>query len=573
MTRNGSSLQLMFVLICGVILSLLPGSATLLAASPASPAASQETLRRGERIYREGILPSGEPLRASIQGGLAVPGMTFACISCHLRSGLGALDEGIYTPPINGAKLFRPLLRRYKGVEVSADAAEPLRPAYTEQSLFEVLRSGRSPNGRVLHEGMPRYLLEDKDARVLVTYLKALSSQFSPGVSADTIRFATVISEDVRPEKSQAMLAAFDSCFTMQNNQVKNLTDSRTRLMANIMLGRELADKTFSLSRWTLKGPPETWRRQLEEYNRTEPVFALLGGIVGGDWRPIHQFCEDNGIPCLFPTTDFPVVSETDWYTLYLSKGYYQEGESAARYLNGREDLLKGSPVVQVVRPSREAEALAAGFQQTWQNLGQQAAVTVPLPPGKILDRDFLHQVLAREKPAVLIIWDDATALPVLESVSRRDSRPEMVFLSARYLGESTWTLPESIRDVVYLTYPFAFSPVVASAAMGKQKVQDDRQQTLRQADVPLKDEVKKIVSLTNALTQLLSSLLIELRGNYYRDNLLDVAGMMADQQYPLYGRISFGTGQRYAARGCFIVQLAHGENPELVKKSSWEIP
>ena len=78
------------------------------------------------------------------------------------------------------------------------------------------------------------------------------------------------------------------------------------------------------------------------------------------------------------------------------------------------------------------------------------------------------------------------------------------------------------------------------------------------------------MLSLTDALTQLLSNLLMEMRGNYYRDNLLDVAGMMADQYYPLYGRISFGTGQRYAARGCFIVQLSHGANPELLKKSSW---
>ena len=34
--------------------------------------------------------------------------------------------------------------------------------------------------------------------------------------------------------------------------------------------------------------------------------------------------------------------------------------------------------------------------------------------------------------------------------------------------------------------------------------------------------------------------------------------------------RISFGTGQRFASRGCFIVQLSHGDVPELVKKSGW---
>ena len=567
--KNRYSLLLTIAIIFS--LSLLPGALSI-AASPEVPAVSPETVRQGERIYREGVLPSGAALRASIKGGVAVPGLTFACSSCHLRSGLGAFDEGVYTPAINGAKLFRPLLRRYKGAELSADKVKPLRPAYTEESLIRALRTGNAPDGRLLNDGMPRYPLTDRDALILVAYLKGLSSHFSPGVGENSLRFATVISEDLPPEKSEAMFSALDNIFTMQNNRRRSSSDPRSRQMAQNMLGRDLESRTLSLSRWILKGPPETWRRQLEEYNRKEPVFALLGGMTGGQWRPVHQFCEEFEIPCLFPVTDFPVVSETDWYTLYLSKGYYQEGESAARYLNSKADLLKGGPVVQVVRSSPEGEALSAGFQKTWQELGQQVPVTVLLPPGKLLDREFLRRLLVKEQPAALLIWDEATALPVLESVSRRDGRPELVFLSARYLGEKIWSLPEPIRDSTYLTYPYAFSFPPARTGMGVNKVQDDRAQTLRRGDLPFKNGVQEILSLTNALTQLLSTLLQELKDNYYRDNLLDVAGMMADQQYPLYGRISFGTALRYAVRGCFIVQLGHGTDPELVKKSSWVI-
>ena len=548
------------------------GSAPSFAASPTVPAVSQETLRQGERIYREAILPSGEPLRASFKGSPAVPGLTFACIGCHLRSGLGAFDEGVRTPAINGAKLFRPLPATFKGSDLSMDIVPPVRPAYTEESLIEALRSGKSANGSILNDGMPRYLLSDSDARILVAYLKELSSQFSPGVGKNDLRFATVISENFRPKETEAMLGVIDYTFTAKNRMVGSSHDPRSLLMAQNMVGGDLAVRSLSLSRWILKGPPETWRRQLEEYYRAEPVFALLGGIVDGPWQPIHQFCEDNQSPSLFPITDLPVVSDTEWYTLYLSKGYYQEGESAALYLNSKADLLKGRPMVQVVRSSREAEALAAGFQQTWQALGHQAPVTVKLPPGKALDSKFLRSLLDREKPAVIAVWDDATALPAVEAVSLRDGRPELVFLSARYLGDKIWTLPESIRDNSYLTYPYAFAFPPARITMGPVKVQDDRPRTVRRKDIPFRDEVVKMTGQTSAMTQLLSNLLMELKGNYYRDNLLDVAGMMPDQHYPLYGRISFGTGQRYAARGCFIVQLTHGANPELVKKSSWVI-
>ncbi|RII25638.1 MAG: amino acid ABC transporter substrate-binding protein [Geobacter sp.] len=574
---NGYAQLLPFAVVCTMTLSFLLGAASSGAAAPLFPAASPETLRLGEQVYREGVLPSGKPLLAAIKGGVSAPGTTFACISCHLRSGLGSVDEGIYTPAINGEKLFKPLPRLYKGIEQNAKSSPPLRPAYTEESLIEVLRSGRDAGGRLLSEAMPRYLIEDRDARILVAYLRSLSSQSSPGADA-TLRFATVMSEDIKPAESEAMLASFDHYFKMKKTQVRTFSNPRglgakSRLMAENMLGsRDLAVREMSLSHWTLKGPPETWRSQLEEYNRKEPVFALLGGIVSGPWKPVHQFSEENGIPCLFPNTDFPVISDTDLYTLYLSKGYYQEGEAAARYLNSRTDILEGRRVVQIVRASREAEALSAGFLQTWQELGQQAPLTVPLPSGNALDSDFLKQVLAKEKPAALVIWDDATALPALDLLSRFEGRPTMVFLSTRYLGESIWTLQETIRDFTFLTYPYTFSPFAPRSTMGKQKVQDDLQQTLQQVDVPLKNEVEKIASLTNSLTQILTIMLMDLKGNYYRDNLLDVAGMMPDQQYPLYGRISLGTGQRYASKGCFIVQLSHGDNPELVKKSSWVI-
>jgi hypothetical protein len=572
-TTSGWRVRLVLLALCCLGPLLVPVSGPLAASD--APLVTAQELRQGERIYREGILPSGEHLRVALKGEQAVPGLTFTCASCHLRSGLGAFDEGVYTPAINGDKLFKPLPRIYKGVESTDSSQPPLRPAYTDSSLSEVLRSGTDPNGRVLGEAMPRYLLDDKDSRLLFAYLRTLSTTFSPGVSDTGIRFATVISEDVRPELRDAMLSSFAFYFNMKNNQIRGFSNPRSgaksRMMAeNMQLSRELTGKSISLARWTLKGAPETWRAQLEEYHRKEPVFALLGGIVTGSWQPVHQFCEEHEIPALLPNSEFPVLSETDWYTLYLSKGYFQEGEGAARFLNSREVARQGGAVVQVVRDAPQAQALAAGFRKTWQEFGQQAPVTLELAPGKALDRDSLQRLLAGRKPAVLLVWDDAAALPALESLAGREAGPGMVFLSARYLGESIWSLKEPLRDLIFLTYPYAFSSKVAVTGMGKPVVQEDTQKTLKKGALPVKTEVQKITGQTNALTQLLAQLLMDLKGNYYRDNLLDVAGMMADQPHPLYGRLSFGTGNRYAARGCFVVQLSHGDAPELVKKSGW---
>ena len=44
------------------------------------------------------------------------------------------------------------------------------------------------------------------------------------------------------------------------------------------------------------------------------------------------------------------------------------------------------------------------------------------------------------------------------------------------------------------------------------------------------------------------------------------------DQESAAYERLSFGPGQRYASKGCYIVQLGRGGSTELVQKSDWVI-
>jgi hypothetical protein len=88
----------------------------------------------------------------------------------------------------------------------------------------------------------------------------------------------------------------------------------------------------------------------------------------------------------------------------------------------------------------------------------------------------------------------------------------------------------------------------------------------------------KKTYSVIRVLTQALTSM----AGQYYRDALLDSVDMgrgsltmgsaVQDATYPLYERFSFGPGQRYASKGCYIVQLSKGPKPELIKKSDWVV-
>ncbi len=303
----------------------------------------------GERMYRDGLLPSGEPIQAYLSGDVQVDGTSFTCVSCHLRSGMGSIESDVITPPTNGATLYKqrkayiegaafvPLIHNYA-------VYLPERPAYTDETLDTLIATGIDPTGRSVINAMPRYDLAGRDMEIMIAYLKTLSDQPAPGVSKELIKFATVIVEGTDPVAVASMLQPLQFSVDRKNSlAVASKNNDRVARMGYNMLG-DLHGVKFSLDKWILKGPEETWRAQLEEYYAKNPVFALLGGISPGTWEPVHRFCEDYQLPDLFPVVDQPVISDTDWYTQYLSRGTRQEGEAAARYLASDVGTVWRSP-------------------------------------------------------------------------------------------------------------------------------------------------------------------------------------------------------------------------------------
>lgn len=529
--------------------------------------ASSAQLHLGERIYRDGLLPDNSPLKGYIKADVAVDGTAFSCSNCHTRSGLGSVEGQIASPPVNGASLFKPRylfkdqiknnISKSRGVTRPAQA---LRPAYTQETLADALRGGIDPAGKELSPVMPRYNLNDHDMQILVKYLQNLSSSFSPGVSDTSLTFATIVTDDVSREDRQAMLASLETLVTI-NQQTK----TQKKLPQFAKMFRMLDNAFFrdiSIKTWELRGEPSTWRAQLEAYNQKEPVFALLGGISNKPWQPIHDFCETNHIPCLFPVTDLPVISSNNWYTYYASKGYYQEGESAARFIKNSSRGESGERVLQIVRTTPQGDALASGFTTTWNETGNGQLHTVRIDQGQKFDASALQELMRQHTPDTVIIWTGEDITAVMSGLPALKKLPAF-FVSARYTGTSFTSIPEHLRETLFITYPYrlpedekSFKGFNNYLTLGKLMHPDE----------------KRIVTRTFSMVHIFLQGLKELKLDFYRDTLLDVIAMRPDQLLPDYERYSFGPGQRYASKGCYIVQLDRSDTPKLIKKSDWVI-
>jgi len=568
-----------YIVWCLLFLGGIGGTGSQLGTAMDAGPREDTTLQLGERLYRGGILSDGEPVQALIAGDISVDGRMFTCINCHQRSGLGSVEGSIVTWPINGKELFVP--RRRTGAWSPAaeghgpgaaerwslppqNQAVDARPAYTAETLARAIRTGVAADGRVLSQAMPRYELEAGEMENLVHYLKNLSVNNAPGVDGQTLRFATVVTDGVSAADREAMLSVLQAHIDARNTQTRPHL-RRASQGPFYKTEQYCSYRKLALDVWELTGPPETWREQLESYYRLRPVFALLGGISSGNWEPIHAFCEDNEIPNIFPVTDQPVVSESDWYTLYFSRGLYQEGETAARFLQASGKIGPDTRIIQVYRQGGEGEALARGFQDTWAEYGgrtpearhPESYGSLPLPG---------LQGTGDTTGSVVLLWlaaEDFTE--ALRSQVVNQGRAAMLITSASLLEGKLDLVPAGMRNNLYVTYPESLPEENKYRLMALQ-------QWLKVHGIPVTNLA--IQSRMYFLGWMLPDAMKYMRGEFYRDYFLESFDMMTDQDAAIavFPRLSFGPGQRYASKGCYIVQLSGDENPELIKVSDWVI-
>jgi mono/diheme cytochrome c family protein len=491
-------------------------------------------------MYREGIRPSGEPLTAFVTGDVPFLGTQFSCQSCHGRSGMGAAEGAYIVPAIAGRLLY-------------AASPQPERPAYDSESLARALREGFAPTGRRLDPLMPRYQISDDEVAALAAYLAGLSLGPSPGVDDRRIRLATVVTEDVLPDVRDAVLAVLRIYVDEKNRQTR-MESQRHDRGATPASRRPATFREWALDVWTLVGPSESWREQLEERYRSTPVFALLGGLSASSWGPIGRFCESHEIPCLFPGTDLPDAEASDFYTLYFSRGVELEADLIASHLAANP----APAVIQVfcdAVPARAAAALRWALTQKGVEVDDvEFACEQSLPVMTLASR------MAAAPGSAAVLWVRSHQLADLE----HPLPPGRIYLSSTLLDRDLEGEPVSVPGPALVAHPFRL-PGEPDAALARFTVWA-RTRGIEIRHPRLQGEAFfACLAANDALTHL-SRYFVR---DYVLDMLDHAQGLAA--YLPIHPRPTLGPGQRFLTKGGYVLPLLGG-HPD-TKGAAWILP
>ena len=514
-------------------------------------------LAAAERLYRQGVLPSGQPLRGERAGAGTVEGAAAACANCHRRSGFGTEEGRIVIPPITGKYLFRESsAETMQMAHPGSEGALPRRSRYSSQTLARAIREGIDPDGRPLEFLMPRYPLDDATVALLTVYLKQLSARPAPGALTDILNFATIVTPDADPAKRDAVLDVLNHFFGNKNAFYRGADpplQSNRRIHYRVL-------RRWQLSVWELSGPPESWEAQLEERFKAEPVFAVISGVGGKSWEPIHHFCQSESLPCLMPTVDLPVVAENDFYPVYFSRGVLLEADVIARRLSRTAENTRPRRLIEIYRGD---DIGAAAARQLSTDL---AAVGMEVTSRELKGRSANALAAAVREAGegdALVLWlrpEDLKELPAQTGAART------VFVSGLMGGLDDAPIPAAWHGIVRLTYPYDL-PATRRTRM------DYPLGWFRIQHIPVVDERAQ----TEAY--LACSIVAEAAGtmldNFVPDYLIERVEVELSHRIinGYFPRLGLAPGQRFASKGAYLVRYADPTGKRLVTDSEWIVP
>ena len=544
MIRSGTAAPLRAI--AALVLSALVGASALCADS------------EGEGIYRRGMSTSGVALRGERQPGLYVEGATAACVNCHRRSGLGMKEGHLTIPPVAGKYLFHPRAGNVDDLDLMfVPGMHADRDPYTDATLSKAIREGVGADGKPLDVLMPRFQLDDPQMACTDQLPEGTFGGSVPGATESTLHFATVLTPDSDPAVRQGVLDVLNKFFDDKNHYTR-AESPRLRSSKRMMFK---VNRHWQLHVWQLSGAPETWEAQLRTQLAAQPVFAVISGLGGRNWAPVHHFCESEELPCLFPNVDLPVDDVHAFDTLYFSKGVLLEAELIAHGLRAGNDHSHKHRIIQLYRRSDVGVEAAAALRKA---LGPDEAAYIDAGLPDTATRKELRAAVAKAGPGdVLVLWLRSQDVAELGAVPHG---VRAVYMSGRMGGLDLAPLPASWRGITHMAYPFELPE--------RRAVQVDYPMGwFRMRQIPV--VAAQVQADTYLACIILSDTINHMVDTFVRDYLVERVddGLEHRVLTGYYPRLTLTPGQSFASKGGYLVHFSEGPRSRVVADGEWVVP
>jgi hypothetical protein len=536
----------------------LAGAVLALAAATSWPvwAAEQDAtaVLAGQRIYRDGVLADGSALRGTRSDGVRVSGASAACITCHRASGMGGAEGNQFIPPVVGA-----VLRAVgqgapeRSARTPAGMARSQHPAltrvgFTDSSFAQIMAQGQRPTGEALGYLMPRYALDATALAQLRAYLDTLQVGQAPGVSADALHLATIVTADAPAPAREATVDIISRCVAERSPKASGRAESLRPWQHHV---------------WQLGADPARWQEELAEHQRRQPVFAAISGVSGGAWTPIHQFCERSGMPCVLPNTAAVDDTQASRWSFYFSRGVSLEAATLAQRLADQAPAGGWGRIVQRVDESEAAQLGAQALSRRLRELGVTADIE---QQGHQLEADrTLAANLAQRD--LLVLWLNPAAL---QSFTENALPPTagQVAVSGELGGLDAAPISAAWRPRTQLLYAYEPEPRRTS------RILLNAGHWMARQSLVLTPELSRLQGNTYSACEITVRALQVMRERYSRAYFTElVEGSDEAAIATAYPRFTLGPEQRYGSKGSFIMRYAAPGFAQLAPAGDWIVP
>jgi len=487
-------------------------------AGEAAPSAAQSW---GKKIYLEGASPTGGEITAIVgTEGVSLPASAVPCASCHGPDGLGRPEGGVQPPDIRWSELTKV----YGHVHENGRK----HPAFDENSLARVLRTGLDPASNRLDESMPLYNMSVEDMDSLVTYLRYLETDWDPGVGKDHIQVATLLPlQGSQGALGKAMAQVVHAHFEEVNKR-GGIFGRKLELLA-IPYG-DSADATLD---------------NLRSAFDKEGVFALVGAYTIGLDEQILDLLSEKGAPLIGPFTLNPGDAFINADSFYIYPGFAEQAVVLVE--QALKEETEGNISLVLVGPDGDhIDRVIVSVEDWLPKQKKNKPKTLRYRQGEFNAADIAANMQTFSTDAVLFLGNQTELESLLNALDERKHSPRIYALSA-FVSRPLFDAPAAFDQRIFLAYPTLSSDMSAAG----------RAEYLRLADL----HALPPGHLQGQIAALAAAKLLEegLRGagrTVSRQKLVEAIEALYRYDTGLTPPLTYGPNRRIGAKGAYVMMV-----------------